>query len=340
LTVIAFAPGRVNLVGEHTDYNDGLALPFAIDLGVTVTAEGGGDRIEAVALDLDERDAFAAAEAAPAAGWRALVRGIVGELVATGCAVEPCRLTIAGTVPRGQGVASSAALEVALALALLRLHGCPQPSPIDLARLCSRAEQRWSGAETGLLDQLASLCGQPGRALRIDFRSLAIDAVPCALHGWQVALIDSGERRQLADTGYNARRAECTEALRFLGLPSLRDATDDDAARLPEPLRRRVLHLIGENRRVDHAAAALAAGDLQAVAKLLNASHASLCDLYEVSTEAVEETVRRALRCGAAGARIMGGGFGGQVLAMFPPRATVPHDALTVTPSAGAHLLG
>src|SRR3954469_11302737 len=191
---VAFGPGRANLIGEHTDYNDGLSLPFAVAQGVTVTAERvPGDDVEARALDLGEEDRFPVGAPEPADGWRAFVRGVVAELGREGHDVPPARLEIRGTVPRGSGLSSSAALEVALCLALLGLAGEEDADRIGLARLCSRVENDWVGASTGLLDQLASLLGQPGHATRLDFRSLEAECVPLDLEGWTVVTVDSGE---------------------------------------------------------------------------------------------------------------------------------------------------
>jgi galactokinase len=196
----AFGPGRVNLIGEHTDYNDGLALPFAIDRGVTVTAEAReGDEIEAHALDLGERDAFPLDAVENAGGWRAFVRGTVAELQRAGHAVRPCRLTIEGDIPRGSGLSSSAALEAALCLALVDEPG----DRIELAKLCSRVENEWVGAQTGLLDQLAALCGEPGHALRIDFRALTVEPVPLDPGAWRLVTVDSGAPHDHAEGGYN-----------------------------------------------------------------------------------------------------------------------------------------
>jgi galactokinase len=205
--VRAFGPGRVNLIGEHTDYNDGLCLPFAIAAGVTVEATAGPEgTIEAQALDLGERDVFALDDESPAEGWRAFVRGVVAELRRAGHALEPARLTISGDLARGSGLSSSAALEVALALALLAHSGADEPDRRALARLCSRVENDWVGAETGLLDQLAALCGQDDHAIRIDFRSLAIDAVELDLGDWRLVTLDSGVEHTHAASGYNERR--------------------------------------------------------------------------------------------------------------------------------------
>jgi galactokinase len=338
--VRAFAPGRVNVIGEHTDYNDGLALPFAISLGVTVSAEAArGRRVEAIALDLAERDVFDAGDRSGATGWRAFVRGAVAELAASGHALGGVRLEFSGTVPRGQGVASSAALEVAVCLALLRVAGIDTYDRLALARLCSRVENSWVGVSTGLLDQLAALFCAEDRALRIDFRDLDLRQVPFALDGWALGLVPSGETRALARTGYEQRRLECRRAVELLGVQSMRDVTPDDLSRLPAPLNRRVLHVIGENERVDAAAASVSAGEPEQLAVLLNESHRSLRDLYDASTPAVESTVARLFQSGAEGARMMGGGFGGQVLALFPPGQSLPADALRVTPAAAAHLV-
>ena len=347
----AFAPGRVNLIGEHTDYNRGLALPFAIDEGVTVRADAldpgadGEARIEALASDLGERDEFPLAAPARAEGWRAYVRGIVAELTRAGWPLVGARLTISGGVPPGAGLSSSAALEVALCLALLDLAGEEEPGAprmpherTELARLCARVENEWVGAQTGLLDQLASLCGASDSALCIDFSTLEIDPVPLRLGGWRLLVLDSGEPHVHASSGYNRRRAECAQACELLGVESLREAVRDDLARLPEPLSRRVAHVISENERVRDAVAALNADDMHALARLLNASHASLRDCYEVSTPAVEAAVRRLLAAGAAGARVIGGGFGGSVLGLLAPGLAAPAGAREVRPGPGAHV--
>jgi galactokinase len=292
----AFAPGRVNLIGEHTDYNDGLCLPFAIELGVTVTAElQDGDEILAPGLAAD--DTF--------------VRGAVAELRRSGVELPGCTLDVASDLPQRVGLSSSAALCVALSLALYGVADVEPPRPVRLARLCSRIESEWAGQETGLLDQLASLLGEDGRAVRLDMRTLEARSVEVDLRGHVLATLDSGASRSLAESGYNERRAECRRAVELLGLESLRDA--DDGSALPAPLDRRVRHVISENERVDAAVAALAAGELRALGELLNASHASLRDDYEVSVPEVE----RAVETGAS----------------------LPDAAISVRPGPGARLL-
>jgi galactokinase len=362
----AFAPGRVNLIGEHTDYNQGLALPFAIGEGITVSAEvlppdgpggepapggrrapgtgrtRGGARVHAYARDLNERDEFALAAPERASGWRAFVRGTIAELARAGFPLVGASLQISGQLPPGAGLSSSAALEVALCLALIELGGggASKLDRTDIARLCSRVENTWVGAHTGLLDQLASLYGQPDAALCIDFRTLDIEPVPLLLRDWRLVVLDSGEQHQLANSGYNQRRAECAQACRLLGIDSLRDAEPAAIERLPEPLRRRALHVLGENQRVLECVIALRADDLHAVGLLLNASHRSLRENYEVTTPAVDVAVQRLRDAGASGARLIGGGFGGSVLGLFAPGKQFPSDAREVRPGPGAHLLG
>jgi galactokinase len=344
--VRAFAPGRVCVIGEHTDYNDGLALALAIAEGVTVEAHriepgaDGSERVCAHALDLGEHDEFALADPPRAPGWRAFVRGTVAELTRTGLRPVGASLTIQGDVPRGAGMSSSAELEIALALALLALAGTEgEIGRTDLAKLASRVENEWAGAQTGLLDQLASLYGERDMAMRIDFQSLSVDPAPLHLDGWRLVTLDSGERRENASSGYNQRREECARACELLDVGSLREASPVEVGRLPTPLRERARHVLSDNTRVDGAVAALRAGDLPGLARLLNESHASLRDDMEVSTPTVEAAVRRMLDAGAAGARLLGGGFGGSVLGLLPPGAAVPDGAREARPCAGARLL-
>ncbi len=303
----------MNLLGEHTDYNGGLCLPLAIGRGITVSASP--------AAETTVR--------APRPGWEPYVEGVLAEL-----AVGRVALEIAGDLPAGAGLGSSAALCVAVALAV----GANPGEPVELARLCSRVEADWAGARTGLLDQLACLLGRDGHAVRLDMRSFATEPVALDLGGWRLVVLDSGASRRNAASGYNERRRECAEACRLLGVGSLRDASEELGS-LPEPLRSRARHVADENRRVDAGVAALRADDLAGLGELLNASHASLRDLYEVSVPDVERTVEAALTAGATGARLHGGGFGGGVLALFGPETAPPTGTLEVAPGPGAHLV-
>jgi len=325
--VTAFGPGRVNLIGEHTDYNEGLAMPFAIERGVTVKSSP-ARRWVVDALDLGQRDEFDTPDRVK--GWRAFHRGMIAELGIEG----PRHLEITGDLPRGSGLSSSAALEAALAVALLQGETGDLKA---LAKVCSKVENEWVGAETGLLDQIASLLSREGQVLRIDFRSLEVEPHPLELGDWQLVTLDSGAKHNIAASGYNQRRAECRAACEALGIDSLREAGDLSA--LDGTLLRRARHVVSENARVDATAAALDAHDLPAVAELLDASHASLRDDYEASVPEVEATVERLKAAGAAGARMVGGGFGGSVLALLGPGVAPPDGALVVTPGAPARLL-
>jgi galactokinase len=337
----AFAPGRVNLIGEFTDYNGGLALPFAIAAGVIVQATAlERPEIRALATDLDQRDSYPLGKERPSpGGWCAFVRGVTAELAAAGLPVVGASLEIEGTVPRGAGLSSSAALDVALCLALLGLTDAAIPETLALAQLCSRVENDWVGAQTGLLDPLASLCGRADTALRIDFRANTIEPVTLELGDWQLVTLDSGERHTHGTSGYNQRRQECADACTALGIASLRELEPAMLERLPAPLQQRARHIYEENIRVDRAVEALQTGRLAELGRLLDASHTSLRDLYEVSTPAVEATVQTLRNAGAVGARLIGGGFGGHVLGLFPPGAAPPPGAYHVQPGAGAHLL-
>ena len=318
----AFAPGRVNLIGEHTDYNLGLCLPFAVGRGVTMTAElrDGG---EIVAPGLPDDDPY--------------LRGAVAELRSAGVEPPGCTLAVDSDLPQEAGLSSSAALCVSLVLVLTAIGGAEPFAPIELAKLCQRIENEYTGVETGLLDQLASILGEEGRAVRLDMRTLEASPVALDLGDHSLAVLDSGSSRSLAESGYNDRRAECERAAEMLGVDSLRDATD--WVGLPDPLDRRVRHVVTENERVDAAVRALEQGDLAALGELLDASHRSLRDDYEVSVPEVERAVEACRDAGALGARIMGGGFGGSVLALFPPGADPPTGALRVAPCRGARVL-
>jgi galactokinase len=340
--VVAFAPGRVNLIGEHTDYNGGLALPFAIDAGVRVRSSALGERrISAIAADYDgERDSFSLGGEAPApGGWRNFVRGVCAELAAEGLPLRGATLEISGDVPVGAGLSSSAALEVALCLSLLALADADVVPPWPLARICSRVENEWVGAQTGLLDQLASICGRERSAMLIDFHTGVIEPVALELGDWRLVTLDSGERHEHAESGYNERRAQCEAACSALGIVSLRDLDEQILSRLPPPLQQRARHVFEENARVLAAVQALRRGELVELGALLDASHASLRDLYEVSTPQVEAAVAVLKAAGAAGARVIGGGFGGHVLGLMAPGAVAPAGAMEVRPGAGARVL-
>jgi galactokinase len=300
--VRVWAPGRVNLIGEHTDYSGGLALPAAIQLGITVDVRARSDR-----LDLTSR-AFGPAERS--SGWGRYAYAVADELAEVGLPPVGIVADVDSTLPVGVGLSSSAALEVGIALALCAAADFELP-PLELAQACRRAELRAVGVPCGILDQAACVLGKEGAAILLDCGTL--EHRPVAVPDDAVlVVIDSGVPRALARSGYAQRRAEL-------------EAGDP----------RRARHVASENARVPAFAAALERGDLVSAGRLLSESHASLRDDYEVSTPELDRIVEDAVTNGAYGARLVGGGFGGSVLALFD-RATVPSDAFVVHPSAGA----
>ncbi len=338
--VTAFAPGRVNLIGEHTDYNGGLCLPFALGLGLRVSAESlNRDQVEVEACDFGERDRFQLGAIEPASSWRAYVRGIASELLSAGHALRGARLEIRSELPAGGGLASSAALTIATAFALLGAAGLPIPESRVLAGLCCRVENEWAGAETGPMDQLAILCATAGHAMRIDATATTVDQVPLELGDWTLSLLDSGGRHDHAAGAYNERHEECRRACALLGIDSLRGLRPGEAQRLPQPLDRRVRHVITENERVERMVGALQRSDLTEVGRLLDEGHASLRDDYEVSAPAIETAVDRLRAAGASGVRMTGGGFGGFVLGLFAPGAQPPEEALRVRVGGGVRIV-
>ncbi|HEY8518159.1 MAG TPA: galactokinase [Candidatus Binatia bacterium] len=316
------APGRVNLIGEHTDYNDGFVLPAAIDLATFVAAAPNGTReLRLHASDLREHATIDLDEPAPRPRrhWSDYPRGVALELARSGRRLPGADLLVAGEIPLGAGLSSSAALEVAVAWALLDLAG-ETPEPREVALVCQRAENEFVGARCGIMDQFTSCHGAAGHALLLDCRSLELRRVALP-SGVALLVCDSGVKHALADGAYNQRRAECEAGVRLLArtrpeIRALRDVSEEDLERvggeLPAEVLRRCRHVVAENRRVLEAVAALEAGDLERVGALLYASHASLRDLYEVSCPELDALVEAASGCrGVLGSRMMGGGFGG-----------------------------
>ena len=323
----AFAPGRVNLIGDHTDYTGGMVLPMAVEWGTTVEAERGGNRIELVS-DQEGRPAVielpVGDPAATEPPWARYVAGVVAVLQpAVGAAG-----TVSTTLPVGAGLSSSAALEVAVALAL-GFDG----EAVELAQACQRAENLASGVPSGVMDQLASAAGVAGHALLIDCSTLAITAVPLP-PGVDVVVAHSGQNRTLAGSAYAQRRAECEAAADVVG--PLREASLADLAAIgDEVVRRRARHVVTENERVVAFADCLTSGDLAGAGSLMTASHASLRDDFEVSSPALERVVDRlSASPGVYGARMTGGGFGGCAVALAEPGSRV--EGWRLHPSEGA----
>ena len=312
--LITEAPGRVNLIGEHTDYNGGFVLPAAIDRTVAVAlAHRDDDVIRAYSLDYDQCDEFQAGRVrrfAGSRGWRDYLRGVVWALADSQYAVAGADIVISGDVPKGAGLSSSAAFEVALAGGFMDAAGITVDRRL-LALLCQRAENFFVGVQSGIMDQYASALGRAGHALLIDCRSLDAEPVPLPT-GVAIVVVNSKLARRLADTPYNRRREECAEAARTLGIDSLRAATTDMLSRLSGDPLKRAHHVVSENARVLAAAQALRSGDLDRLGALMAESHASMRDDFEASSQEIDLLVELAQRTdGVIGARVTGAGWGG-----------------------------
>ncbi|RIH78230.1 Galactokinase [Calidithermus terrae] len=314
--VRAQAPGRVNLLGEHTDYNDGFVFPTPLAYQTQVEASP-SERVEAYAERFGEFRSRELGEGAQG-DWLDYVAGCVWALRQAGLEVGGLRAYVTSQVPAVGGLSSSAALEVAVIRALRELYRLPLDD-VQVALLAQKAEVEYVGVRCGIMDQMASSAGRPGQALFLDTRSLESDLVPLP-EGYRVVVLDSGVPRRLAESGYNTRRAECEEAARLLGVKALRDVGLQDLPRveaLPEPLNRRARHVVTENARVLEGIEALRRGDVQRFGELMYASHASLRDDYEVSIPELDELVEVARKHGAIGARLTGAGFGGAAVALI-----------------------
>lgn len=322
------APGRVNLLGEHVDYNDGFVLPAAIDRVVKIAADPRRDRLMRIsALDLnastvfnlDELDEKKDLAGNPLPGWAMYPAGVAWTLQKHGFAVTGMDAWFTSNVPIGSGLSSSAAVEVGFAT-LWRAAGEWQADQMTIARICQEAENKYVGVNCGLMDQFASAHGVEGHALYLDTRSLDWRPVPMP-EGLTIVIADSRMRRSLANSAYNERRASCEEAVRLLqqdlpGIKALRDVRPEEfhrlAHKLPEVVRMRAQHVVEECARVEEAIVKMEAGDAAGFGKLMFEGHASLRDLYEVSIPELDTLVSIAGTLpGCLGARLTGAGFGG-----------------------------
>jgi galactokinase len=364
---IAVAPGRVNLIGEHTDYNDGFVLPMAIERGVRMAFARRDDRrLRVHALDFSETVELALDDLEPRSvpGWAGYVAGTVWAVAATGLGVSGFDAAFGSDLPMGAGLSSSAALEMAAARALCAASGLAW-EPKAMARVGQRAENEFVGVNCGIMDQFASAASEEGHALLLDCRSLETRST--AIPGNAVVVImDTGARRTLAGSAYNDRRASCEAAVAALktivpGIRALRDVDDALLARgrslMDAKAYQRASHVVPENRRPVEMAAALEGGDLEGAGRLMNASHASLRDLYEVSSvelDLVTEIARAHPSCW--GARMTGAGFGGCAVALvdaahadafvteahaaYKAKVDLPSAFFACRPAAGARLVG
>ena len=314
------APGRVNLIGEHTDYNDGFALPMAIDrdtwIALRPTAER---RVRLWSVHHAEMGEFSLDEITRGEGWLEYPKGVAWALAESGREVGGWDGVVLGEVPLGAGLSSSASFELALA----RAFACVSDfawAPEEMARVGQRAENGWVGVNCGIMDQMISAVGREGEAVLIDCRDVSHGAVPLP-EGIAVAILDTDTRRGLVDSAYNERREQCEAGARFFGVSALRDVSPrmfvERADELEETTRRRVRHVVTENVRTVQAAAAMRGGDLDRLGELIDAGHVSLRDDFEVSSpelDAIVEAARAHPAC--RGARMTGAGFGGCAVAL------------------------
>lgn len=313
--VVGRAPGRVNLIGEHTDYNAGLVLPVALPHATYAAwAPRTDGRLRVASLQQSEPWEGTLDEAGAAPGWAAYAAGVLWALREAGVEVAGGDLLVGGTVPLGAGLSSSASLECAVAVAV-----APDADRRLLAAACMRAESEVAGAPTGGMDQYVALLAEPGHALLIDFESDQTRSIALELSGHTLLVTDTRVSHELTDGGYATRRADCEEAARLLGVPSLRRATLAAVDTLEdERVRRRAHHIVTEIERVTATVEALARGDWDAVGTLFLASHASMRDDFEISTPELDAAVAVAVEAGAVAARMTGGGFGGSSVAIVP----------------------
>lgn len=320
-TWIVRAPGRVNLIGEHTDYNEGFVLPLAIDRAIWLALRPRKDRTVAVySVDFQEKREFSLEDLRPCQdGWLEYLKGVAWVLQQEGFPLTGWEGILVGDVPQGAGLSSSAALEMATARAFAALSEIAW-DPVRMALLGQKAENRWVGVQCGIMDQLVSAAGREGHALLIDCRSLDTQPTPLPV-GTAVVVLDTGTRRGLVDSAYNQRRRQCETAAQTLGVRALRDVNAEQlsavADRLDPVTFRRARHVVTENARTVQAAEAMRQGDKDRLGQLMDASHQSLRDDYEVSSDALNRMVELARNHRACfGARMTGAGFGGCAVAL------------------------
>jgi len=319
-TFLVRAPGRVNLIGEHTDYNDGFVLPMAIDRAVWIALRPRVDRrVRVYSLDYEKMAEFSINNLIVGKGWVEYIKGVAHELQVEGFKLSGWEGVLGGNVPRGAGLSSSAALELAAARAFATVSGF-EWNPARMARIGQRAENHWVGVNCGIMDQMVSAAARAGHALFLDCRSLEYEHVPLP-EGLAVVVMDTSTRRGLVGSAYNERRAQCEAAAEIFGVPALRDVGMEEfkaeSGKLAAAVMRRARHILTENQRVLLAVAAMRAGEVRKLGKLFDESHASLRDDFEVTNDALNQIVAAAgAQPACYGARMTGAGFGGCAVAL------------------------
>ncbi len=319
-SLVVRAPGRVNLIGEHTDYNDGFVLPMAIDRAIWIAVRPSMDRFVRIhSLDFESEAVFSLDDLKKEQGWAEYLKGVAYILQAEGCELSGWEGMMMGNVPRGSGLSSSAAVELATARVFASVSNLKWDAAY-MARVGQRAENQWVGVNCGIMDQMASAACKEGHALFLDCRSLEIQHVPLPDHV-AIVVMDTSTRRGLVDSAYNERRSQCEEAARFFGVKALRDVSleefENRKSGLREVVMRRARHIIMEDQRVLDAMQAMLKNDVVRLGNLLNAGHISLRDDFEITNEALNQIVEAAqMQSGCYGARMTGGGFGGCAIAL------------------------
>ncbi len=319
--LLVSAPGRVNLIGEHTDYNDGFVLPMAIDKKIAIGGAVRDDETVCLySLNFESKEEFSVSSLHKENSWTDYLKGVIDQFLKVGHAVKGFNAVLDGNIPLGAGLSSSAAIEVATAFFLAQVNGINIQAE-EMAKLCQQAENQFVGMNCGIMDQFISRLGQENHALYLDCRDLSYEHIPCGLGEYIVVMCNSNVEHKLVDSAYNERRAQCEEGVRLLQtklpeITALRDVTsaqlEEQAALLSPVVYQRCRHVVTENERVGGAVSALRQGNIEAFGQLLNQSHVSLRDDYEVSCEEVDHLVEIAQHIeGTAGSRITGGGFGG-----------------------------
>lgn len=326
--------GRINLIGEHTDYNEGFVFPGAIDKIIMADIRPNDtDKVRVFSIDIDEYAEFGLNEEdAPAQGWARYIFGVCREIIKRGGTVQGFDSVFAGNVPLGAGLSSSAALESCFAFALNDMFNQNKIDKFELAKIGQSTEHNYCGVNCGIMDQFASVFGKKNHLMRLDCRSLEYEYFPFAPKNHKLVLVDSKVKHELKDSPYNKRRESCERVARILGLPSLRDASlaelNATKIEMSDEDYRRAKFVIEEKDRVLTVCAALERGDYDTVGQMMYETHEGLSKDYEVSCEELDFLADLAKRCGVTGSRIMGGGFGGCTINLVPDQI---HDSFIET---------